>query len=278
MKRKNHCRVVATLAAFLPSTAFAQEQALPAVGNVNSKLSFGYDGSDGSNTSEGVFLNGAVSFPISTRLGAQLDVGTTDDSFGAGLHLFVRDPDSYLLGVYADRIEYDTSAGTAQNFRYGVEAEGYFGNITVAAFVGRDEVSGAAPSQSFDAAEFDIEYYLTENTALNFSAERAFDEDAASIGVTHLYGGSDAPVAVFGSVGTYDGDTTASIGVTVFFGNDGLSLKEIQRQNDPRVRLNSSPTRSGYFDALQAGTLDTTEAGEVEETPRQPACTKSCPV
>jgi len=262
MEHTTHSRAVAALiggggvfAALLPSVAFAQDQDLPAVSNVNGKLSLGYASAGGKTDSDGLFLNGAASFPISTRLGAQVDIGGTDGSVGVGLHLFMRNPDSYLFGIYAHRINYDTALGTAQNLRYGLEAEGYFGNITVAGFVGRDEVDGAAPSESFSAVELDLDYYLTDNTMLNFSAERAFDEDAATIGITHMYDVGATPFAVTGSVGTYDGDATGTIGITVFFGNGGKSLKDIHRQNDPRVRLGASPTRSGYFDALQAGTV-----------------------
>ena len=262
MEQKSHSRAVAALlggsgvfAALLPSGAFAQDQELPAVSNVNGKISFGFASAGGDTDSDGLFLNGAASFPISTRLGAQVDIGGADGYVGVGLHLFLRDPDSYLFGIYTHRINYDTALGTAQNLRYGLEAEGYFGDITIAGFVGRDEVDGAAPSDSFSAVELDLDYYLTDNTMLNLSAERAFDEDAATIGVTHLYEVGATPFAVSGSVGTYDGDATGSIGITVFFGNGGKSLKDIHRQNDPRVRLGASPTRSGYFDALQAGTI-----------------------
>ena len=272
MKQKTPTRAVAALiggggvfAALLPSSVFAQSQDLPAVGNINGKFSFGYDAANGTNAPDGFYLNGAASFPISTRLGAQLDVGGTEDAIGAGLHLFMRNPDSYLIGVYADRVDYDTALGTAENIRYGLEAEAYLDDFTVAAFVGQDEVSGAAPAQSFDVLELDLEYFLTDNTMLNIGAERAYDENAASIGVTHLYDVGPTPFAVSGSIGTYEGDVVASIGVSVFFGNEGNSLQTIYRQNDPRVRIGTSPTRSGYFDALQAGRIK-----------RPPACISKC--
>ncbi|MGX9354260.1 hypothetical protein ACS3SW_03590 [Roseobacteraceae bacterium S113] len=254
------------MAACLPSTALAQDQSLPAVGNVNGKLSFGYDSAGGDDDADRIFVNGALSFPVSNRLGAQLDLGGTDASSGAGVHLFMRDPSSYLVGVYAHRVQSDTDLGTAQNLRYGLEAEGYFGNLTIAGFIGQDEVYNAGPSKTFDVVELDFDYYLSDNTLMSLSTQGAFEKEAATIGISHLYDAGGTSFAVSTSVGTYDGETTGSFGLTVFFGNDGKSLKEIHRQNDPRVRLGPSPTRSGYFDALKAG--------EVTNTPTP--CSKYC--
>ncbi|MBP0485170.1 hypothetical protein [Sagittula salina] len=250
----------------LPSAALAQEQGLPAVRNLNGKLTFGYLASNGNDAPEGGYVSGAMSVPLGARVGAQLDFsadnatgdnGRVDGSKGVGLHLFTRDPNRYLLGIYAHRVNVDTNLGTAHNDRLGVEAELYSGNFTFAMFAGKDKVSGAGQTKTFGSATVDLDYYISDNTMLTASAERAYDKTSGSIGVQHLYGMGSVPMAVSATIGGFEGEMTASLGATVFFGNDGLSLKDINRTNDPRIRTGASAPRNGYFQSLKSGTLDT---------------------
>jgi hypothetical protein len=253
---------VGAIAIAAPSAALAQDEGLPAVKNLNGKLSFGATGSDGNTAPEGAYVQGAVSMPLGHRVGLQLDFGADDasrnngassGSKGIGMHLFLRDPASYLVGIYAHRMNTDTVVGTAHNTRYGIEAEGYFGDLTVAGFIGQDKVDGAVPSRTFDAAELDFDYYFADNTMFNAHFETAFDDESGSLGITQMYDGTATPFAITASVGGYDGDTTFSLGATVYFGNKGMTLKQINRQNDPRIRTGFSANRAGYLETLLSG-------------------------
>ncbi|WP_407496764.1 hypothetical protein [Pseudooceanicola sp. MF1-13] len=255
---------VSVLALCMPSVALAQST-LPAVNNINGKLSFGYLGTNGNKAPKGGYINAALSVPISHSFGAQIDLsadnasggnGAVTGSRGVGLHLFYRDPDKYLLGVYAHRIVVKGPLGTSYNDRIGLEGEVYSGNWTFAGFAGADRVTAPGTKQTFAALSLDVDYYFTENTMMTGSVERAFDKTGVTLGVQHLYAGAGFPLAVNASVGAFEGDVTASIGVTMFFGNEGKTLKQINRTNDPRIRTGASAPRNGYFQALKAGKLD----------------------
>ena len=251
---------VGAMAATVPSSGQAEEPIAPAVRNLNAKLSFGHIASGDDDAPEGSYVAGAVSAPVTHSFGAQLDFGANnvdgpegalDRAAGFGLHLFFRDPSRYLVGLYGHRLNVETDLGTARNTRVGIEGEAYLGALTLAGFVGRDIVEGAGQSDRYDAAEVNLDYYLSENTMLMATFEAAFEDQSVSLGVEHMYQLAVAPVSLSAAVGRYEDETTFSLGATVYFGNDGLSLKSIHRQNDPRIRLSASPTRSGYFDALR---------------------------
>ncbi len=251
-------------------------RAFPPLATFNGKLSFGVTGSNGSTAPQGAYVQGAFSMPLGQRVGLQLDFGVDDasrnngassGSEGIGMHLFLRDPSRYLVGFYGHRMNTSTIFGTANTTRYGLEAEGYFGNLTVAGFIGQDKVDGAVPSRTFDAAELDFDYFIADNTMFNAHFETAFDDESGSVGFTHMFDGAATPFAITGSVGGHDGDTTYSFGATIYFGNKGLTLKEINRQNDPRIRTSFSAARNGYFESLLAG--------KVGKRPMRP-CGKDC--
>ena len=78
----------------------------------------------------------SVSFPVSHSIGAQFDSalsqagGTGGGELGT--HLFTRDPDAYLIG---GTFEWSRFA-SINSYRYGLEAEAYLGDFTIAPAAG----------------------------------------------------------------------------------------------------------------------------------------------
>ena len=102
----------------------------PAVSETNLKIT----GAGGSVDSEGAWLGVAgLTVPLGPLWGAQGEAGVMDidgdTTYGLAGHVFKRDPDSYLAGVflaYASEDEFDLEAT-----RIGTEAELYLGQLTV---------------------------------------------------------------------------------------------------------------------------------------------------
>lgn len=229
-----------------------------AVSNVNGKLSFGYTAGEG-DTMEGVFSEGALSFPIARRVGGQIDLRLDDQSangvagsiggtFGYGAHLFLRDPQTYLLGLYGHVLETDTPLGSRTSTRYGVEGEFYLQNVTLSFFAGEDVIEGAGTAKSYDAFEGAVDYYFTDNTMGSAVINDYFGDTGGGIGVTHLITQGSTPFGLFGMVEQSSGDTAVTLGATVYFGNAGKTLKEIHRTSDPRTRMKPG---ANYLDALR---------------------------
>lgn len=244
-----HKKIVGTagLATALAGSALAQDSGAPAVKNINAKLSFGYADTNGTDQANGPFLSAAISFPVTDPIGVQVDFGldnltndsrSVDGSKAIGIHVFTRDPSTFLIGAYAHYIETDTATlGTARSVRYGVEGEYYFENFTVDGFLGRDEVRFSGTDQSFTAVEFSTSYFINDNFKLTGSFNHAFDNNRGEFGVEYLANISGQPFAWFATVGRENGNTSVVAGATIYFGNNGLSLKQIERQNDPKIRF-----------------------------------------
>ncbi len=108
----------------------------------NGKLSV--EGGSTADEGEGV-ATGSFAMPLAPWLGVQADgaVGSFDDEVlgGAALHLFTRDPSSYLLGLYGSYHTWDSM----NVWRAALEGELYIGQVTLEGIVGYE---------SFDAPNF----------------------------------------------------------------------------------------------------------------------------
>jgi hypothetical protein len=106
-----------------------------------------------------------ATLPLGERFGAQLDLGVATDSYyGAGLHLFARDPAMGLVGVVGSA---EVQYGVTMN-RIGAELEYYLNdNFTIAARAGYQ--GGLAPNGVF--GRLDVKFYPDPNLALSAGVE-----------------------------------------------------------------------------------------------------------
>jgi hypothetical protein len=218
----------------LGSTAMAADiiepGCVPAVSGLNGKLegAGGYiEDLDEGGRYHGV---GTLSFPLGCLLGAQLDVGGGDldgtDFWGVGGHLFIRDPESYLLGVHAQYIDLDGF----DIFRIGPEAEFYFGNFTLSAFAGLED------AESLDddlIADIEAAFYITEDFKISGGYRRFLEIDAGAIGF-EFQPSIGFPVSLFADAMVGSDDYTSVMGgIRIYFGGDDKSLMARHRQDDP---------------------------------------------
>lgn len=188
--------------------------------------------------------------PFAESMGIQLDFGTglyrkDYTSAAAGLHIFWRNPDVGLLGIYGDWGYVDNEHGG----RVGIEGSLYNGNWTL------DVLAAKQFGQHYLTKfvdEVDLSYYFTENfkgsighrlTSRGHVANFGFEyADPANSGWS-IYGEAEV------GEDDYDG---AWVGLRYAFGSSqGKSLIDRDRQSDPLVRIPrnlSSLTRCGDGD------------------------------
>jgi hypothetical protein len=222
---------VATLFGFGASTASARD---PAVSQTNLKIT----GTGGeSNSDSAWFVNAALTAPIGRSWGFQLEGAgsgsSNDTTYGAGAHLFTRDPESYLLGLfaaYASEDKFDLDAT-----RLGAEAELYLNQVSILVDAGY-QFSDNVGDTAF--GDIELRWYVTDNFML--SGGGSFDENnsIARGSVEWQPGFSALPGLAFrvdGAVGDDDYDSIMG-GITYYFGADA-SLKDRHRRQDPGSAL-----------------------------------------
>ena len=204
---------------------------IPAVSTVNGKI----EGSGGyyqDNVSSGGRFQGvgSLSLPLGCLFGAQIDIGGGDldgDGYiGAGGHLFMRDPSSYLLGLHA---QYINLSGD-DIFRIGPEAELYLDNVTLSAMAGFED---AHKFNSDDVvAQFEAAYYLNDNFKIYGGYRHFLPVDAGAIGFEFKPESLPASVFVDAMAGS-DHYVSVMGGMRFEFGATDKSLKARQREDDP---------------------------------------------
>ena len=146
--------------------------------------------------------------------------------FGAGGHLFMRDPSSYLLGIHAQYI--DLSGDDI--FRIGPEAELYLGDITLSAMAGFED------ADSFNSddvvAQVEAAYYINDNFKIYGGYRHFLPIDAGAIGFEFQPESLPGTLFVDAMVGS-DDYVSVMGGFRLYFGADDKSLKARQREDDP---------------------------------------------
>jgi hypothetical protein len=175
--------------------------------------------------------------PLGESWGLQLEAGTAgvdDDSlFGTAAHIFTRDPDSYLLGLfaaYASEDDFDLDAT-----RLGGEAEIYLSQVTLIAKAGY-QFSDSLGDGGF--GEIELRWYLSDNFALSGGANFDENNSTSRLGAEWQPGFSALPGLAFRVDGVFGEDDYDSIlgGLTYYFGTDA-SLKDRHRRQDPDTAL-----------------------------------------
>jgi hypothetical protein len=238
----------AAAAALASTLAVASAAAGPAVSNTNVKF-IGLGGeAEMAGSSDTAWAGiAALTAPLGEKWGFQAEAGASgfggDTGIGAAAHLFRRDPDKYLAGVFISHASIDDADLSAT--RFGLEGELYFETVSLLAAAGY-QTSDDLGDGAFGGIELRV--YATDDVVL--AAGAAAQDEAA-------YGRFSAEwriapqampgVALRAEAAIGDDDFSSVMGgLTVYFGEDA-TLKDRHRKQDPESAL------FNLFLGLQAG-------------------------
>lgn len=222
---------IAALFGFGANTAAAKD---PAVSQTNLKIT----GTGGQAENEGAwFANGILTAPLGNSWGFQLEGGAAgvgdEHVLGGAAHLFTRDPESYLLGLfaaYASESEFDVDAT-----RLGAEAEIYLNQVSILVAAGY-QFSDDIEETAF--GDIELRWYITDNFAVSGGGSFQEDNSIARLSAEWQPGFSALPGLAFRVDGAFGEDDYDSImgGITYYFGANA-SLKDRHRRQDPGSAL-----------------------------------------
>lgn len=187
------------------------------------------DAENNADDGERYHVAGSYSVPLNCEWGFQLDgaaghVG--DNSFaGIGAHLFTRDPDSHLFGIYSEF----SNSGNNDYTRVALEGELYRDQFTLTGLAGIEN-SDVFDDQFFGIAQ--LSWYATDNFKLNVGVASYLDITAATFGGEWQPDGSSFSLFAEGSVGDDDHSSIYG-GVRFYFGGEQKSLIRRHREDDP---------------------------------------------
>lgn len=198
------------------------QAAEPAVAAPNAKLQLSGGKSGGNSVSA---LSGSASLPLGDRFGAQLDglAGSVDGNStkGGALHLFTRNPDSYLAGITGARIEY---RGLDVNLT-GIAGELYRDKWTLG--IGGGRQTGDLGNADYYRAS--VSYYAKPDLVVKASADGYDSTSGYSLGGEWQF--TPGWSLTLGA-GDGDGDSYVFAGVQFYMGNKA-SLVAHHRKDDP---------------------------------------------
>ncbi|HLA01733.1 MAG TPA: hypothetical protein VJ019_03135 [Aestuariivirga sp.] len=217
---------------------------LCAVSGVNAKAS-GSGGWYESEPDDGARFQGdaSLSLPLGCLLGLQFDGSfgdlAGDGAGGVAAHLFMRDPDQYLLGAYASYSGVDD----VDIWRVGAEAHLYLNNVSLEVLAGFEDAD-VTGDDFFTATN--LAFYPTENLRLSIGYEHFQEIDAAAAGFEWQVDGLGLPVSLFahGAIGDDDYATVFG-GVTLYFGGEEKSLIRRHREDDPDNAISKLLVKQG---------------------------------
>jgi hypothetical protein len=206
----------------------------PAVSETNLKLS----GSGGQTEDDASWSVAAgLTVPVGQFTGVQLEaggLGVGDDStFAAGAHFFTRDPDKYLLGLFAAYAKEDQYSLEAE--QVGAEAELYLTQVSLLAKAGY-QFSDQLGDKAFGS--IDLRWYATDNFAITAGGSFMEDQNQGHLSAEFMPGLTALPGLAFNVQGVIGDDDYDSImgGITYYFGSNA-SLKDRHRKQDPDSAL-----------------------------------------
>jgi hypothetical protein len=228
----------AALAALLGfGTAGSAAAADPAVSAPNLKVV----GEAGKTNDDSSWLaGGGLTLPLGHDWGAMIEGAAAnvggDSVYGGAAHLFTRNPDSYLLGLFAAYAsEEDFSL---ESTRVGAEAEIYLDQISLLAKAGYQFNGGTGSSKDGVIGDVEVKWYVTDNFAMSAGGS-VHDKSTFGHGSVEWQPGFSAlPGLAFRVDGSVGEDDYHSIlgGITYYFGADA-SLKDRHRRQDPDMEL-----------------------------------------
>lgn len=256
---------------------------LPAVSELNGK--FDFEGGSINGNADFVF-RGTVTAPIGDRLGFQVDaelgrfIGST--RAGAGAHLFLRDPEKYLLGVYASRHTWED----INISRLAVEGEIYWDDISFSGLAGYEWLDvpstkgGLAVLNKDEVSPFvilDFSRYLKDNTKVtigyNYEAKQSF----ATVGFETLLQNAKIPTSLYANARSdLKGNNNIRAGVKLHLGGDpSKTLIRRHREDDPQAYSPEFPTLRTQAPATSNGQICTSSIC-FPQTNNCPTDTKLC--
>ena len=228
----------------------ALAQQLPAVSAPNGKIEFDAGALTLPSAAFMARAAGTLTLPLGDRFGLQVDLtGASAPGFttSAALHVFTRDPASYLIGGTLGIVR--TPGATV--FAAGPEGELYLDRWTLEAWAGLAIVhpaSGPARSGAFAMAE--AGYYATKNWRLSLGVSSLDGYNSVQFGTEYLFDGFDLPLAATTEMRVgQDGAILGTIGLKAYIGAPSKSLIRRHREDDPSDRSTS------LYAAASANTL-----------------------
>ncbi|MBG1233060.1 DUF4215 domain-containing protein [Aestuariivirga litoralis] len=158
---------------------------------------------------------------------------------GAGAHLFLRDPSTYLLGAYGSAHTWDG----INVYRAAVEAELYMGDVTLTGLGGLESydyptMSGGMIVLNQDNSHFfgqvDLNFYATDNLML--SAGFHYLDQVPLAALAAEYKIEDSNVSLFANALIGDSQINqANVGIRIYTGTAIMnSLRKTHRTRDPQ--------------------------------------------
>ncbi|NMD08108.1 MAG: hypothetical protein GYA66_09035 [Phyllobacteriaceae bacterium] len=199
----------------------------------------------------------SLSMPIGCALGLQLDAGRLSlgaaEALGVGGHIFMRDPQSFLLGLHAtyEDWSFDFPATDVVIKRIGAEGELYLGQISLEAWAGLED------TQVTDANLFGklaAAYYATDDLRLAAGLRQSGGFTSGMVAAEWQV--SDTPLSFTAEAEmSEDESTSLKAGVKFYFGAAQKSLISRHREDDPEDGLFHSPGAAAQT-AHNEGCLD----------------------
>ena len=193
-----------------------------------------------SSTSTPIYgAGGTFSAPLGDGIGIQADFGIQNYELLTGtaaLHVFTRDPSTYLVGVTAGIVRSNVASLGA----VGAEAELYLDRVTFSGWAGYAYLNydlPAAPDKSGLFATGEVSIYPTDDLRLSLGGSTVLGYESIKAGAEFHPPGLDLPLSLtvdarYGEDGRY----TATAGLKVYFGEPGKSLIARNREDDPPDR------------------------------------------
>lgn len=233
---KNHfltLLIASGILATLPARA-----AEPAVDGLNAKLSAQYGSKDIS------VIDGSITFPIEYSFGAQVDLAAgnheTGDIRAIGVHLFQRDPNSYLFGLAASHTNRDLD----NENRVSIEAEKFFTSFTVRSKIGYQRIDYFSGKNESAFGRLSASWYTTDDLALHVRAIRSEDVNIVGVGAEWQFGNStSAGFAVFSEANYKENAGWQGLAGIRIYLDKPKSLKTRHRTSDPESEI--YPLESG---------------------------------
>lgn len=183
-------------------------------------------------------VQGQFAAPLGERFGFQVDAGGGslggNEFYGVGGHLFTRDPDQYLLGIFGAYAEANDIG--LDLLKVGAEAEIYLNALTISATAGY-QFSSSIGDGAFGS--IDLRWYMTNDFYISGGGE--FNEAGSSVARARAEwqpGFSALPGLAFTAEGAWGEDDYQSVmgGLTYYFG-EPATLKDRHRKYDPDSSL-----------------------------------------
>ena len=208
---------------------------------------------------------GSLSLPVGDAFGIQGDLGVEsiggDWSTGAALHVFTRNPASYLVGVTAGVVVADGSTLAA----IGPEAELYLDRVSLEGWAGWASLNYDASYLDDKTGFFaigDLAYYPTDDWRWSIGGASILGTESVKLATEYQLTGFGLPISATAELRGYDtGAVSARIGIKGYFGDPDKTLIDRHRQDDPPNRV---------LDLMASSGVDCVV--EIDQKPIDPFC------